>query len=55
MVDIFNNNELLIINETWDPLTMTCVKLETRLYTRESEGKKNREAGGSGARVSNEG
>lgn len=40
MVETFNNYELLIMNETWNPLTMTCVKLESRLYTRESEKKK---------------
>ena len=53
MVETFNNYKLLIMNETWNPLTMTCVKLESRLYTRESEGRKN---GGGGRRgeVSNE-
>ena len=50
MVETFNNYELLIMNETWNPLTMTCVKLESRLYTRESEKKKNREAGERGER-----
>jgi len=37
MIEIFNNYKLLITNETWNPLTMACVKLESRLYTRESE------------------
>jgi len=53
MVETFNNYELLIMDETWNPLTMACVKLESRLYTRESE-EKNRETGGSGEMVSNE-
>ena len=39
MVETFNNYELLMMDETWNPLTMTCVKLEPRLYTRESEKK----------------
>jgi len=46
MVETFNNYELLIMDETWNPLTMACVKLESRLYTRESEEEKNRETGG---------
>jgi len=54
MVETFNNYKLLIMNETWDLLTMACVKLESRLYTRESEDGKGR-GGGGGEWVSNEG
>jgi len=46
MVETFNNYELLRMNETWDPLTMTCVKLESRLYTRESEEREKMGGGG---------
>ena len=49
MIETFNNYELLRMNETGDPLTMSCVKFESRLYTRESEEEeKKREAGGGG-------
>ena len=47
MVETFNNFELLRMDETWNPLTMTCVKLESRLYTRESEKKIGRRGEGS--------
>jgi len=43
MIETFNSYKLLITNETWNPLTKACVKLESRLYTRENE-----EGGGRG-------
>jgi hypothetical protein len=48
MVETFNNYKLPIMNETWNPLTMTGVKLESRLYTRENE--EERKQGGGGKR-----
>jgi hypothetical protein len=48
MIETFNNFKLLIRNETWNPLTITCVKFESRLYTRESEEGKNQGGGGRG-------
>lgn len=50
MVETFNNYELLIMDETWNPLTMACVKLESRLYTRESEEDKKQGDGGEAGR-----
>ena len=55
MIETFNNYELLIMNETRNPLTMTCVKLKSRLYTRESEERKKNRGAGGGEGVSNEG
>lgn len=54
MIGIFDNYGLLRIIETRDLLTKTCAKLESRLYTSESEeGKKYMEVG-DGRGVSNE-
>lgn len=45
MIETFSNYKLPRIIETGNALTVTCAKLESRLYTRESEGEKEKKRG----------